>query len=103
MNNFWPNDIFIDYPRKEFFTVLEDPLNFWSWAHVPKLANKEWIDDNPKAAELMRQIEMTGDDVMWCMGEIRDRGDDPATLEAIGREWIEKNQDVVDSWLEAIQ
>jgi len=45
---------------------------------------------------------MTGADVGWSMAEIEERGDDPATLEAIAREWMADNQAEIDSWLEEV-
>lgn len=103
MYNFYPNDIFMDYPIGKDFVYLEEPQNFYSKSHVPKLANKKWVDANPKAAELVRQINMTGEDVMWMMKKIRDSGDDPKLLEKWAREWIKEHQNAVDSWLKAIK
>ena len=103
MHNFYPNDIFMDYPIAEHFVFLEDPLEFYKKSYVPKLANKKWVDANPKATELVRQINMTADDVMWMMKKIRDTGDDPKSLEKYAREWIKAHQNTVDSWLKAIK
>jgi glycine betaine/proline transport system substrate-binding protein len=103
MHNFYPNDIFIDYPIEEYFVFLEDPLEFYSRSYVPKLANKKWVDANPKAAELVRQMKITGEDVMWAMRKIRKLGDDPKVLEGLAREWIKEHQSTVDSWLKAIK
>jgi len=103
MSNFWPNDIFIHYPRGEAFVYLEDPKKFWGFAHVPKLANAKWVAENPKAVELLRAMKISGEDIMWMMGQVEEKGDDPATLEALAREWVSKNKALVDSWLEAIE
>ena len=101
--NFWPNDFFVDYPWGTAVEYLEDPLKFWEVCNVPKHGNKKWLEKNPKAAKLLRQVTMTGKDVQWQIGEALKRGDDPATLEAIAREWIAKNQATVDSWLTVIK
>jgi glycine betaine/proline transport system substrate-binding protein len=102
MFNFWPNDIFIEYPRGDVFTKLEDPLKLYTVCYVPKLVNKKWLDENPKAGDLLRQMKITGEDVMWFMKQVQENGDDPATLEALAQEWIDQNEDTVDGWINAI-
>jgi len=82
--------------------ILEDPLEFWGFnATVKKAGNVDWIAENPKAAELIRQVKMTANDIGWMMAEIEEQGDDPAILEALAREWMAEHQKEVDSWLEA--
>ena len=103
ISQFYPHVMFIDYPKDESMVVLDDPKHFWFTAHVQKFGNKKWIAGNPKAAELIRQVKMTAEDVMWMMKETRAKGDKPATLEAIAREWITKNKASVDSWLAKIK
>jgi len=103
MYNFYPNDIFIDYPMGKDFVYLEEPQKFYNKSYVPKLANKKWVDANPKAAQLVRQINITGEDVMSWMKVTRDAGDDPKILEKLARQWIKKHQSKVDSWLKAIK
>ena len=100
---FYPHNMFLDYRQGVDVVMLEDDLKFWPQCTIEKFANKEWIAENPKAAALVRQVEMTADDVMWMMGQVRDKGDDDATLTALAKEWIAKNQTAVDSWLEAIK
>lgn len=48
-------------------------------------------------------MKVSTDDISWSMAEIEARGDDPAVLEQIAREWMAQNQAKVDSWLEAIK
>lgn len=83
--------------------MLDDPQGYWFTSYVEKFANADWVAENPKAAELVRQVEMTTEDVMWSMKQVRDKGDDPDTLEAMAREWIANNQATVDSWVAAIK
>ena len=100
---FYPHNMFLDYQRGVDVVMLEDDLKFWPQCTIEKFANKEWIAKNPKAAALIRQVTMTADDVMWMMGQVREKGDDNATLTALAKEWIAKNQAAVDSWLEVIK
>ena len=72
-------------------------------ATVIKVANHEWIEANPKAAELIRQVTMTQEDIAWSMVQVDDRGDDAATLEAIAREWMADHQTEVDAWVAAVK
>jgi glycine betaine/proline transport system substrate-binding protein len=99
-----PHPIFVKFPIGESVTILEDPLGSWGeLATIRKFGNKEWVEANPKAAELVRQIKMTQDDVGWSMAEIEARGDDVETLTAIAREWMAANQAAVDSWVAAVK
>ena len=82
--------------------MLEDPLECWGFnATVEKAGNVDWIAENPKAAELIRQVKMTANDIGWMMAEVEEQGDDPAILEALAREWMTEHQNEIDSWLEA--
>ena len=97
-----PHPIFVKYPLGESVFILEDPLGSWGeLATIIKVGNVDWIAANPKAAELIRQVKMTQDDIAWSMAEIAARGDDAATLEAIAREWMAAHQAEVDSWVAA--
>jgi len=100
-----PHPLFINYPIGESIFILEDPLEFWAGfaADIHKICNRDWVEANPEAAELLRQVEMTSDDIAWMMAEIEEKGDDAATLEALAREWMAEHQAEVDSWLEAIK
>ena len=99
-----PHPFFIDYPIGEAVTILEDPKGGWGeLATVIKVANHEWIEANPKAAELIRQVTMTQEDIAWSMVQVDDRGDDAATLEAIAREWMADHQTEVDAWVAAVK
>jgi len=99
-----PHPFFVNYPIGEAVTVLEDPLGGWGeLATVIKAANKEWVKANPEAADLIRQVKMTQDDIAWSMAEIDARGDSAETLEAIAREWMAAHQADVDAWLAAVK
>lgn len=99
-----PHPFFVDYIIGEDVIILEDPLGYWGEpATIIKAANSDWVVQNPKAAEIVRQVKMTSADIAWAMVQIAERGDDAATLEAIAREWMAANQAEVDSWLEAIK
>lgn len=96
-----PHPFFVDFPIGESVFVLEDPLNIWGGkATIYKFGNADWVAANPEAANIIRQIKFTSDDIGWSMKEIEERGDDSATLEAIAREWMAAHQDEVNSWIE---
>ena len=97
-----PHPIFVKYPIGEAVTILEDPLEGWGeLATIIKAANKEWVEANPEAADLIRQVKMTQDDIAWSMAEIEARGDDVETLTAITREWMAAHQAEIDAWVAA--
>jgi glycine betaine/proline transport system substrate-binding protein len=98
-----PHPFFVKYPVGDSVVWLDDPKDFWPLAYVYIFANKGWIAENPKAAELLRQVEMSAADIGWAMAEIEERGDDAATLEAIAREWMAQHQAEVDSWVKAVK
>jgi glycine betaine/proline transport system substrate-binding protein len=84
-----PHPFFVDYPIGESVTILI------------KVGNNEWIEANPEAAEFVRQVKMTQDDIAWSMAQIAERGDDAETLEAIAREWMAPRQAEIDAWIAA--
>ncbi len=96
-----PHPFFVRYPIGEDVVWLEDSKDFWPVANVYSFANKEWIEQNPQAAELIGQVEMTEAEIGWSMAEIEERGDDPATLEALAREWMAEHQNEIESWVSA--
>jgi len=96
-----PHPFFIKYPIGESVVILEEASAPFGLATVIKIGNVDWIAENPKAAELVRQVEFTPADIGWAVGEINERGDDAATLEAIAREWMAEHQAEVDSWVKA--
>jgi len=98
-----PHPFFVEFPIGEAVTILEDPRVTYGLATIIKVGNNEWIENNPKAAELIRQVTMTQDDIAWSMVQIEERGDDAETLTAIAREWMAANQAAVDSWVAAVK
>ena len=100
---FYPHQMFLDYPIGVEVVMLEDNLNFWPVCTVEKFGNKKWMAENPKATALVRQVKMTPEDIMWMMGQVREKGDDDQVLTALAKEWMAKNQAAVDSWIEEIK
>ena len=99
-----PHPFFIDFPIGESIVILEDPLEGWGeLATIIKVGNNEWIEKNPEAAELIRQVTMTQEDIAWSMVQIDERGDDAETLTAIAREWMAAHQAEVDAWIAAVK
>lgn len=99
-----PHPFFVRYPIGESVVWLEDPKGFQERVvNVYKFGNVDWIEENPEAAELLRQVEMTPEDISWMMAQIEEKGDKAAVLEALAREWMAEHQAEIDSWLEAIK
>ena len=99
-----PHIMFLNYPAGEAVMLLEDPENFWGEpASIVKIANKDWVANNEKAANLIRQIEVGLADINWFMAEVQETGDDDAALEALTRSWLEEHKAEVDSWIAAVK
>ncbi|MFQ6121723.1 MAG: glycine betaine ABC transporter substrate-binding protein [Dehalococcoidales bacterium] len=95
-----PHPFFVDFPIGESIFILEDPLNIWGGkATVYKFGNADWVAANPEAANIIRQMRFTSNDIAWSMKEIEEKGDAPETLEAMAREWMSEHQDDVNGWL----
>ena len=95
-----PHPFFIRFPIGESVVRLDDPKSYWgdiSTVHI--FGNKDWIEKNPEAAELLRQVKMTSAGIAWSMAKMEAKGDDLEALEAIAREWIAEHKAEVDSWL----
>ena len=99
-----PHIFLVKFPIGESVVILDDPKGYWgdiSTVHI--FGNKDWIEKNPEAAELLRQVKMTSAGIAWSMAKMEAKGDAPEALEAIAREWIAEHQAEVDSWLAAIK
>ncbi|WP_319523985.1 glycine betaine ABC transporter substrate-binding protein [uncultured Desulfosarcina sp.] len=103
VSQFYPHIMFLDYPIGESVVALEDDLNYWPKPHVEKFANKTWVEKNPKAAELVRQVNMTTGDIMWSMDYLKKNGDSPEVIERMTREWMKAHQEEVNTWLKAVE
>lgn len=78
--------------------AVSDPLLMGFVANnIHIVANRRFIEANPAAAELFRQVKLSLEWISEATLRI-DEGEDPW---AIGREWIEENRETVDQWLEA--
>lgn len=102
VSQFYPHIMFLDYPINESMVALEDDKNFWPKMTVEKYANKAWAENNPQAANLLKEIKMTPQDIMWSMEYIRTHGDSPDALERMTREWLAGHQKEVNLWLSTV-
>jgi len=80
----------------------EQPCNLgWPANDIRPVANSDFLDENPAAAELLRQASIPIGDIFEQNAMMNDGADSPEDLERQAAEWIEENRDQVDQWLDA--
>lgn len=73
----------------------------WIAADIQVTANNEFIEANPAAAELFRQVKLSVLEVSQANVE-QDAGCDTVEcIRGLAETWIEENRDTVDTWMEA--
>ena len=65
---------------------------------IRAVANNSFLEDNPAAEELLKQIRTDSQWINEATAQIKEEDGDPAELAA---QWIEDNRDMVDEWLNA--
>ncbi len=73
----------------------------WPANDIRPVANSEFLQENPAAAELLRRVRIPIEDIFAQNAEMNDGADDPEDLERQAAEWIEAHRDEVDGWLQA--
>ena len=93
---------------EEFMTVsgvegaVSDPLDMGFVASdISAVANNDFLEQNPAAHELFRQIVIPLDEITAMTVRIREGEDSPQEITGIAEDWIAENRDTVDGWLEA--
>ncbi len=82
--------------------AVTDPIEMgFVAADIQVSANNAFLDDNPAAAELFRQVRLPLDWISEVDGRIADEDLTDADVRPLVREWISDNRDTVDEWLEA--
>ncbi|MFZ4452794.1 glycine betaine ABC transporter substrate-binding protein [Salibacterium aidingense] len=85
-----PHPMFNDYDLK----VLEDPDNFFETSEVKVITNADFQDKAPEAYEFLSNWSIDIADVEQMIVEIEENNKD---AEEVAQEWIDNNQDKVDS------
>lgn len=79
-----------------------DPCNMGMPANdIRPVANSEFLNDNPAARALLEAVQIPVQDIFAQNAKMNEGEDDPEDLERHAAEWIEKNRDKVDGWLES--
>jgi glycine betaine/proline transport system substrate-binding protein len=96
----------IDYsdvpPATSGFPCTDDPCWLgWELSDIQVTATTSFLEANPDAAELFRQVELTLDDVAQANLRYLGGENTEADVERHAEEWVAENRDVVDGWLAA--
>jgi glycine betaine/proline transport system substrate-binding protein len=82
--------------------AVSDPIDMgYIAADIQVAANDGFLEANPAAAELFRQISIP---LAWISGVDQRMSDEDLTdamVRPLAREWIEANRETIDPWLEA--
>ena len=87
--------------REGVDTTLEDGTNYGFQANdQPIIANQEFADNNPAAAELFAIMKLSANDISAQNLAMRDGEDSEADIQRHTDLWIEANRDTFDGWVE---
>jgi len=73
----------------------------WPANDIRPVANSEFLEENPAAAELLRQASIPIGDIFAQNAKMNEGADSDEDLENQASAWIEENRDQVDEWLAA--
>jgi glycine betaine/proline transport system substrate-binding protein len=87
--------------RADVDTALPDGSNYGFQANDQRIiANREFTDENPAAAELFRIMKLSNNDISAQNLRMRDGEDSEADIEKHADAWIAANREKFDAWLE---
>lgn len=76
---------------------LDDPENVYGASEtIHTITRKGFSDDMPKAAKFLEKFFLDSQQLGDLMGAISDSKEEP---EVVAKEWMEKNEDLVHSWI----
>ena len=82
--------------------AVSDPIEMgYVAADIQVAANNDFLEANPAAAELFRQVSIP---LTWISGvdqRMSEEGLSDAMVQPLAREWIEANRETVDRWLDS--
>lgn len=80
----------------------EQPCDLgWPANDIRPVANSEFLENNPAAAELLKQVRIPIGDIFDQNAQMNAGADSPEDLQQQASAWIEENRDQVDDWLKA--
>lgn len=93
--------------NEEFMTLsgvegaVSDPVKLGFVASdIRVVANNEFLDANPAARSLFELVEIDLQDVSEMTVRISEGENSDSEIQAMAREWLSDNRDLVDGWLE---
>ncbi|WP_295543197.1 glycine betaine/L-proline ABC transporter substrate-binding protein ProX [uncultured Thiohalocapsa sp.] len=87
--------------REDVDTSLPDGSNYGFQANDQRIvANKEWAEANPAAAELFAIMQVSNNDISAQNLRMRDGEDSESDIEKHADAWIAANREKFDAWLE---
>ena len=82
--------------------AISDPIDMgFIAADIQVAANNAFLEANPAAAELFRQVRLPLEWISQVDERISEESLMDDEVRALAREWIEENRDIVDPWLDA--
>ncbi|WP_299444090.1 glycine betaine/L-proline ABC transporter substrate-binding protein ProX [uncultured Rhodospira sp.] len=88
-------------PREDVDTSLPDGSNYGFQANDQRIiANREWAEANPAAAELFSIMKISANDISAQNLKMRDGEDSEEDIERHTEAWISAHQDTWNGWLE---
>ena len=85
-----------------FPNAVTDPIDMgFVVSDISAVANNDFLEENPAAHELFRQVEIPLEDITQMTVRIREGEDSASAITGIAEDWIAENRDTVDAWLEA--
>ncbi|WP_290648519.1 glycine betaine/L-proline ABC transporter substrate-binding protein ProX [Aquisalimonas sp.] len=82
--------------------AVSDPIEMgFVAADIQVAANNAFLEENPAAEELFRQVRLPLEWISEIDGVIDEEGLTDDDVRPHAREWIEDNRDTVDEWLQA--
>jgi glycine betaine/proline transport system substrate-binding protein len=82
--------------------AVTDPIEMgFVAADIRVAANNTFLDDNPAAAELFRQVRLPLEWISEIDSAMDEQDLTDSEVRPLAAEWIAANRDIVDAWLEA--
>ena len=82
--------------------AVSDPIEMgFAAADIQVAANNDFLEANPAAAELFRQVRLPLDWISMVDGEMDEQDLSDAEVRPLVADWIADNRDTVDEWLDA--
>ncbi len=82
--------------------AVSDPIEMgFVAADIQVAANNEFLEENPAAEELFRQVRLPLEWISEVDGMIDEEDLTDDDVRPIVREWLDENREMVDEWLEA--